>query len=73
MSDDNQAAFGLFGAGILIGACLMFVLMIGSVELVTESGIKTNRWSIHLDGFIYKIRIDTAATDSMHNAWKVGK
>jgi len=42
-------------------------------EIIEERHIKTNTHSFKLSGVIYKIRIDTAATDSMHNAWKVGK
>ena len=62
-----------FAGGMLCGVVLgvIFVLsvfMVGNKQ-ISHKFIKTNQYKFELDEKVYKIVVDSAATDSLHN-WR---
>ena len=62
----------LFDFIVISAVCLLVGTIATPInyEIIDEDYIRTNTHTIIFDDKIWTIRVDTAATDSMHNAWK---
>jgi hypothetical protein len=58
-----------FGLGFLFGALAFWGILIAGDEIIAETSIVNNTAKLKLAGKIYKVVVDSAATDSLHN-WR---